>query len=87
MATHDIAQLERQIQGLKRRFALLADDADLEELLRHLHGPGWTTPAEFKLVSAVVHSLDQQAKTMVQLRINLIEGSREIVAAGERVAA
>jgi hypothetical protein len=87
MAPHDISRLERQIKTLNSRLKKLAADDELAELLRHIHQPGWTTPAEFLLVSSILVSLEAQVESVAALKTNLLEGSRQISAAGVRKAA
>jgi hypothetical protein len=87
MAPHDIPRLERQIKTLNSRLKQLAADDALAELLRHIHGPGYTTPAEFRLVTAILTALEAQVDSAAALQANLLEGSRLIVAAGARQAA
>jgi hypothetical protein len=80
MPPHDIANLEKQIKALNRRIKVIAEDDELQELLRHIHGPGWTTPAEFKLVTSIVTALDAHVRAIGALKTNLIQGSRQISA-------
>ena len=87
MAPHDISSLEKQIKALNRRLKLVAEDDELRELLRDIHGPGWTTPAEFKLVSSIVIALDAHVKAIGALKTNLLEGSRQNGAKGVQQAA
>jgi hypothetical protein len=86
MAPHDISHLARQISALNKRLTQLAEDDELQELLRHIRQPGWTTPAEFLLVSSIVVALEAQVEAVAALKTNLLEGSRLIVAAGKQAA-
>ncbi len=83
MPDHDIDRLERHVKGLRQSLRRLADDEELEELIRHWRVPGWTTPAEFILVDAVLTTLSVQAEAMLNLRGQLLQASREIVQAAE----
>jgi len=47
MPKHDITHLEAKIKDLQGAFKSVGDDSDLIEMLKILHRPGWTTPAEF----------------------------------------
>jgi hypothetical protein len=87
MAPHDISRLERQIKTLNSRLKKLAADDELPELLRHIHQPGWTTPAELEFVNSILVSLQAQVESVAALKTNLLEGSRQISAAGVRKAA
>lgn len=75
---HDIAHLERRIRELSGHLTDMADDTDMQELLRIIHGPGWTTPAEYLLVNAIVDAMHEHTKTLVGLKQALINGSRAV---------
>jgi hypothetical protein len=60
---HDIDGLEKKLRNLNRCLADLGSQNVSEELLQVIHKPGWTTPAEFALVSAMADSLQSQIQT------------------------
>ena len=78
MEKHDLPHLEKRIFELKDIFTIMADNSDLEELLKIIHRPGWTTPAEFALVGSVVESLNTQARNVASLRTALVASSRQV---------
>jgi hypothetical protein len=47
---HDLAKVEAQLlkldKGIKKN---VIPDKTLEEILKNIHGPGWTTPAEYAM--------------------------------------
>jgi hypothetical protein len=57
---HDIDGLETKLRTLNKSLADLGSQNVSEEFFRIIHGPGWTTPAEFALVSAMVDSIQNQ---------------------------
>lgn len=75
---HDIDTLATHIRGLQYAIAKLATDNHSEELMRIIHRPGWTTPAEFALMLAGLQSAQSQAE-------NLAEHLRGLAAAGRQV--
>ena len=76
---HDIKLLDRQITGLVDSLKHLTKVDDLEELRTKLiPRPGWTTPAEFMLVSAAVEALRTQVDTAALLKQKVLEASRTI---------
>jgi hypothetical protein len=85
MEKHSIPQLEARIKELEEACKLLGDNSDLVELLKVIHPPAWTTPAEFAFANAIVESLHGQAQTMLALRKMLLSASREVKV--ERTAA
>ena len=45
----DLSALEAVINRLQKAFDGLRDDDGFAELIRIIHRPGWTTPAEFQV--------------------------------------
>ena len=84
---HDIPKLERHIKALHESVLELAVDDDFIELLKVIRFPGWTTPAEFALVTALVDTMHMQVKELTELRKSLLTASREIVGAPELAGA
>jgi hypothetical protein len=84
MEKHNIPQLEAKIRDLEAVCESVGDNSDLVELLKILHRPGWTTPAEFIYANSIVDSLIAQARNVLALRNTLLIGSREVQ--GERSA-
>jgi hypothetical protein len=77
---HDTKKLERQLTEIKRGFLKLADERYYTELRNIIHGPGWTTLAEFKLTTAVVDSIQGQIKVLDGLQQELLAGARAVTA-------
>ncbi|HEY3017449.1 MAG TPA: hypothetical protein VGJ23_01320 [Gaiellaceae bacterium] len=84
---HDIPQLEGNIKALQEAVRVLATDDEYLELLKIIHFPGYTTPAEFQLVNAVVKSMQVQVRELTGLKKTLVSASREIIEEHERVEA
>lgn len=76
-ADHDVRALEKQMTTFAKEAGLFAQSSDqaLREFLRHLHQPGWTTPAEFALVSFVLDQMNQQMKTLQQTQNILLKSA------------
>jgi hypothetical protein len=77
---HDVKPLAAAIKDLSDGLMKLAEGKDFEELLRIVHKPGWTTPAEFMLVSGLLQSMNAQVKTLAGLKQVLLAGSRAVAA-------
>jgi hypothetical protein len=75
---HNLAHLEARIKELTVQLTTMADTQDLEEMISIIHKPGWTTPAEYLLVSGMVDALSEHAKALASLRQTLINGSRAV---------
>ena len=75
---HNIAHLETRLKELSEHLETMGDTSDLEEMIFIIHRPGWTTPAEYLLVSGIVDAMQEHAKSLATLRQSLIAGSRAI---------
>jgi len=82
----NLQQLERQINDLSHNLTDLARDGDFKELIKIIHQPGWTTPAELTLVTGTVESMIAQSKALIGLKQALIKGSREVTTKGAATA-
>lgn len=78
MDTKELTKLESRINELSQGLKQLSDDDELTELIKMMHQPGWTTPAEFLLISGLVDALIMKTKTLRNLKHTLISGSRLI---------
>ena len=76
--SHDIDKLVTHIRGLQQAIAKLATDNHGEELMRLIHKPGWTTPAEFALMVAGLEAAQAQAETLGRQLHGLAAGARMV---------
>ena len=86
MPKHNIDRLEKQVRELNKTLSALTLQSDLEELIRIFRKPGWTTPAEFRLVTGVVEGMSIQVQAIAGLKQLLLTSSREIAEAPEPVS-
>ena len=77
---HDVKKLEDRVKALHQNLMKLGDGKDMEEFFTIIHKPGWTTPAEFMLVSGLLQSMNAQVKTLAGLKQVLLAGSRAVAA-------
>jgi hypothetical protein len=75
---HHVEHLETQITRLSHSLRSLATGDDVESLIPIIRRPGWTTPAEFTLVTGLVDSMIEQAQNLQNLKQALVKGSREV---------
>ena len=61
------------------RLTEVAQDDEFLELIKIIHQPGWTTPAEFRFVNTIVNTLEQHIEIIGRLKADLLTGSREVV--------
>jgi hypothetical protein len=76
MPDHDIPRLLAQIEALRGHLKELSDDADLRQLEAYIRKPppGWTTVAEFTLVSGLVQGLSAHSTAMREVKRTLVQG-------------
>ena len=53
-----------------------AEDLSRDELIKLIHQPWWTTPAEYILVASQVEAITQAALGIQQTHQGLLQGSR-----------
>ena len=83
--SHDIGRLEKSINALQDRLSILAAEDDYVELIKIIRRPGWTTPAEFRLVTTIVDTFARQVEVLDTLKGDLIQVS-QVVGTHERAA-
>ena len=72
----DTKNFEGKITELKKLMVGLGNVDSLEELIRIIVQPGWTTPAENIFAVAIVDSMILQAQELMALEKQLLAGSR-----------
>lgn len=75
-----IRELEKKISALSDALAHLGKGATLQELLRILRFPGYTTPAEFTFNVAILDTMLVQANALEKLGQDLLAGAKQVVA-------
>lgn len=86
MEKHELTQLEGEIQALKTSHAALASGDSLDELLKIIHRPGWTTPAELAFVRTGLESIRAQTAQLNALTHGLLNAAK-LVGAGRAASA
>jgi hypothetical protein len=76
-----IKELDRRLGDLSAAFGDLGSTDDFDELLRVIHGPGWTTLTHLSFMNALVDATQRTVQDARHLRLTLLEGARAI--AGE----
>ncbi len=82
--SHHIHELEKTIRALADALAALGRGAHLHELLRLIHQPGWTTPAELAFVNAILDHISVDVRALDRLQADLVEASRKVVKVRDR---
>lgn len=86
MEKHELTQLEGEIQALKTSHAALASGDSLDELLRIIHRPGWTSVAELAFVRTGLESVRAQTAQLNALTQGLLNAAK-LVGAGRAAGA
>lgn len=76
---HDIDKLAKKIKGLVAEIDKYAGDRRWNALLEIIYKKGWTTPAEYRLVSGIVENMSEQLRVTTKLQDTLFEGSRLVL--------
>jgi len=78
MEKHELTQLEGEIQALKTSHAALASGDSLDELLKIIHRPGWTTLAELAFVRTGLESIRAQTAQLNALTKGLVGAAKQV---------
>src|SRR5271156_3470105 len=60
--TDHIKHFEKKVHAMKSAIAGRPDDHSSKKLLKYIHQPGWTTPAEIIFFEAMVETITVQAQ-------------------------
>ncbi|MBL8143434.1 MAG: hypothetical protein JNM38_20130 [Acidobacteria bacterium] len=77
-AKHDIKRLEKKVTSISKALANLNSADDFRKLILEWRRPGWTTPAEFLLVSTILDSMAAHVDALADMKAGLIKGSRAV---------
>jgi hypothetical protein len=78
MEKHNLDKLASGIKTLQQTIAKLGHDDPTPELLRIIHKPGWTTIAEFALVTAGLQAAQDHAEALTRQLNGLLAGARQV---------
>ncbi|KAB8064535.1 MULTISPECIES: hypothetical protein [Janthinobacterium] len=73
-----IRDLEKKISALSDALAHLGKGTTLQELLRIIRFPGYTTPAEFSFNIAILDTMLVQANALEKLGQDLLAGAKQV---------
>lgn len=76
MATKaQLDKLDKKITDLSNALATLGRGTTLQELLKIIRKPGWTTPAELAFANTIVDALAVQVGALERLTTNLAKSA------------
>lgn len=70
----DIELLDKKVDIISDLLANLSSEEDLRKLIKEWRRPGWTTPAEYILVSGMLDSFQRQVRGLVDMKQDLFKG-------------
>lgn len=74
----DIKALEKKVTSISNALSKLSSAEDFRKLILEWRRPGWTTPAEFIFVSAILDSMAANTTALAKLKGDLIKGSKAV---------
>jgi hypothetical protein len=82
-ATHGVTaehikRFDKKVTDMRRAFAALPSDDLFDTLLKFIHQPGWTTPAETIFFEGLVDSITQQTHQLANLHTQLMAGAAQV---------
>jgi hypothetical protein len=80
MSEKSIQQVARKLSALKTNLRSVAEDDVYDQLLKIIHRPGWTTPAEIAFFETVLNSVDAHTRLLSQLHKDLLRSSQLVEA-------
>lgn len=78
MTKDQLKRLQKNTSLLQELLSDLGRADELKELLRHIRQPGWTTPAEFILVSRGLEAATAQARALAASVTAIVAGARAV---------
>jgi len=76
-----VHEVEAKVTALSNALATLGRGTTLAELLKLIHFPGYTTPAEFAITMAMLESMSTQVESLIRMQNELVAATKLIVQA------
>ena len=73
-----IKELDKKITALSDALAKLGRGTSLPELIKIIHFPGYTTPAEFALTVTILDAMQVHAGHLEKMGMDLLEASKKV---------
>ena len=77
--SNHVRDLEKKVSALSDALAHLGNGTTLQEFLRILRFPGYTTPAEFTFNAAILDTMLVQANALEKLGQDMLAGAKKVV--------
>jgi hypothetical protein len=88
MSDHDmnVRGVTEKVTALSDALAKLGRGTSLQELLKIIRFPGYTTPAELALTIAILDGMMSQVNALAKMETDLLAGSKRIVEQAKKAA-
>jgi hypothetical protein len=73
-----IKRFDKKVTDMRCAFAALPADDSFDTLLKFIHQPGWTTPAESIFFEGLVESITLQTQQLTNLHTQLMAGAAQV---------
>lgn len=76
MQIQHVEVLEKKITALSDALAKLGRGTTLADLIKIIHKPGWTTPAELAFASAMINAIQMHISAIETLQSEMLSASK-----------
>jgi hypothetical protein len=88
MPDHDnhVRQIQEKVTGLSNALADLGSGTGVQELLRIIHFPGFTTVIDVAFITSILDDMTNRVRGLAKMEANLVAASRMIAEEGKKAA-
>ena len=79
MSAH-VRDLDKKVTALSDALAHLGKGTTMQELLKIIRFPGWTTPAEFAFLVSALDHMQSQVQMLERLQADVLAASQKVSA-------
>jgi len=77
--THSVKDLEARINAAHHSVNSMGGDDFTEQMLAYIHHPGFTTPRELMMLTAMLESVETHSAALASMRTNILAAAAAIV--------
>ncbi len=75
---HHIATIEAKAKDVHAQMLSLTADESMAKLIKIVHGPGWTTPAESAFLNGILEAMQAHTKALAALQAAALDGASRV---------
>ena len=76
---HHIATIEAKAKDVHAQMLSLTADESMAKLIKIVHGPGWTTPAESAFLNGILEAMQAHTKALAALQKTALDGASRVM--------